>query len=113
MPNLYTIPSDRPSLTQFLKWQWLDKCQKNRLRTRQHQVGLYAHPKHNKHGQDMGMGVGGMEKGNMGMGKGVRGKGMGCMGKGVREQGVHGEWSEMGKGVRGIVVMIRLPCTIR
>ena len=47
MPILYTIPTDGPSLTQYLKRQWLDKCQKNHLRTCRFQVGPYTHPKRN------------------------------------------------------------------
>ena len=47
MPILYTIPSDGPSLTHYLRQQWLDKRQKNRLRTKKLQVGPYAHPEHN------------------------------------------------------------------
>ena len=46
MPKLYSIPSDRPSLTQYLHRQWLDKHQKNRLCTKKIQVRLYACPKH-------------------------------------------------------------------
>ena len=47
MPTLYTILSDGPSLTQHLKRQWLDKHQKNHLRTRKTQVRPYTHPKRN------------------------------------------------------------------
>ena len=47
MPILYTIPSDGPSLTYHLHQQWLDKCQKNRLRTKKLQVGPYARPERN------------------------------------------------------------------
>ena len=47
MPILYTPPVDGPSLTQYLKHQWLDKRQKNHLRTRNLQVRPYAHPERN------------------------------------------------------------------
>ena len=45
--NLYTIPSNRPSLTQHMHRQWLDKCWKNHLRTSKLQVRPYTHPKRN------------------------------------------------------------------
>ena len=41
MPTLYIIPSNGPSLTLYLKQQWLDKCQKNHLCTWKTQVGPY------------------------------------------------------------------------
>ena len=45
--NLYTLPSDGPSLMQHLRKQWLDKHQENHLRTRWVQVEPYARPERN------------------------------------------------------------------
>ena len=46
-PILYTIPSHGPSLTQYLKQQWLDKHRENHLCTQKTQVGPYTCPECN------------------------------------------------------------------
>ena len=47
MPSTYTLPTDRPSLTQHLRQQYLEQRQKNHLRTKRALVEPYARPERN------------------------------------------------------------------